>query len=101
MTDDNRPLWLVPAEVAGDDALPETCDDLVIGAGVVGLTTAVLLARAGRSVCVVEARYVGAGSTGHSSAKVSLLQGTRLSTLLENHSRDVVQAYVNMNRAGF
>ena len=101
MTDDNRPLWLVPADVAGDDALPDACDDLVVGAGVVGLTTAVLLARAGRKVCVVEARYVGAGSTGHSTAKVSLLQGTRLSTLLEDHSRDVVQAYVDMNRAGF
>ncbi|MFH7323662.1 FAD-dependent oxidoreductase [Aeromicrobium sp. JJY06] len=101
MTDDNRPLWLVPAEVAGSDTLPDACDDLVVGAGVVGLTTAVLLARAGRRVCVVEARYVGAGSTGHSSAKVSLLQGTRLSTLLEQHSRDVVQSYVEMNRAGF
>ncbi|SKB09083.1 FAD-dependent oxidoreductase [Aeromicrobium choanae] len=101
MTEDNRPLWLVPADVSGHDALPDDCDDLVVGAGVVGLTTALLLARAGRRVCVVEARYVGAGSTGHSSAKVSLLQGTRLSTLLEDHSRDVVQAYVDMNRAGF
>lgn len=100
MTDDHRPLWLRPAEV-GHDELPDACDDLVVGAGVVGLTTAVLLARAGRRVCVVEARDVGAGSTGHSSAKVSLLQGTRLSTLLERHPRDVVQSYVDLNRAGF
>lgn len=100
MTDDRRPVWAVPADVTSDP-LPAACEDLVIGAGVVGLTTAVLLARAGRTVCVVEARYVGAGSTGHSSAKVSLLQGTRLSTLAKDHPARVVQAYVDANRAGF
>ncbi|GAA3540488.1 FAD-dependent oxidoreductase [Aeromicrobium flavum] len=101
MTDDNRPVWHVPAAVDGNDALPEHCDDLVIGAGVVGLTTALMLAEAGRNVCVLEARYVGAGSTGHSTAKVSLLQGTRLSSLLKDHDQATVTAYADANRAGF
>ncbi|MCL3838954.1 FAD-dependent oxidoreductase [Aeromicrobium duanguangcaii] len=101
MTDDNRPVWQVPADVGPSDELPEACEDLVIGAGVVGLTTALLLARAGRRVCVVEARYVGAGSTGHSSAKISLLQGTRLSSLMKDHDRETVRSYVELNRAGY
>jgi glycine/D-amino acid oxidase-like deaminating enzyme/nitrite reductase/ring-hydroxylating ferredoxin subunit len=101
MSDDNRPVWHVPADVGDSDVLPESCEDLVVGAGIVGLTTAVLLARAGRRVCVVEARYVGAGTTGHSTAKVSLLQGTRLSTLFKDHDRETVQAYADANRAGF
>ena len=61
------------AEVAGD------WDVVVIGAGLTGITTAGLLARAGLSVLVVEAEHLGAGTTGGSTAKVSLLQGTQLS----------------------
>ncbi|WP_313408742.1 FAD-dependent oxidoreductase [Aeromicrobium sp.] len=98
---EQTPLWDVPVAPAAHDDLPETCDDLVIGAGIAGLTTGLLLARAGRRVSIVEGRYAGAGATGRSSAKVTLLQGTRLSTLLEKHDRDLVGAYVDANRAGF
>lgn len=98
---EQSPLWDVPVTTPSEDVLPERCDDLVIGAGIAGLTTAVLLARAGREVCVVEGRYAGAGATGRSSAKVTLLQGTRLSTLLRKHDRALVGAYVDANLAGF
>ena len=37
-------------------------------------------------VVVVEAAYVGAGTTGHTTAKISLLQGTRLSTIAAKQS---------------
>ena len=53
-----------------------------------------LLARAGRRVAVLEARSVGAVTTGHSTAKVTLLQGTRLSTIVANHTEHVAAAYV-------
>ena len=66
-----------------------------MGAGITGLTTALLLARAGKSVLVLEARHLGAGTTGRSTAKVSLLQGTRLSEVRRRHGRDVVRRYVN------
>jgi len=98
---ERTPLWDVPVTAPAQDELPARCDDLVVGAGLAGLTTAVLLARAGRHVCVVEGRYAGAGATGRSSAKVTLLQGTRLSTLVKRHDRDLVGAYVDANLAGF
>jgi glycine/D-amino acid oxidase-like deaminating enzyme/nitrite reductase/ring-hydroxylating ferredoxin subunit len=41
----------------------------VIGAGIAGLTTAYLLARAGKEVVVIDALGVGAGETGRSSAQ--------------------------------
>ena len=59
------------------------------GQGLTGLATALLLARAGRRVAVLEARSVGAVTTGHSTAKVTLLQGTRLSTIVANHTEHV------------
>lgn len=70
----------------------------VVGAGLTGLTTAVLLARAGVSVAVLEGRTVSAGTTGASTAKISLLQGTRLSTIGQRQPQEAVRRYVDANR---
>ncbi len=92
-------LWLDRSTPIGDDPLPsESVDDLVVGAGLTGLSTALLLARAGRRVAVVEARTVGAVTTGNSTAKLSLLQGTHLTRVLRHQSRTVASAYVDANR---
>lgn len=95
-------LWLDRPRTVVDDPFPPdgSFDDIVVGAGLTGLTTAVLLAHAGRQVGVIEARHAGAVTTGHTTAKVSLLQGTKLSQMLRVQSRHVAQAYVEANREG-
>jgi glycine/D-amino acid oxidase-like deaminating enzyme/nitrite reductase/ring-hydroxylating ferredoxin subunit len=94
-------LWLEHAQTLPSDPLPEgPVDDLVVGAGITGLVTALLLARARRRVAVVEARHVGAVATGNTTAKVSMLQGTKYSRLLHYQSRQVANAYVDANREG-
>lgn len=75
-------------------------DVVVVGAGLTGLTTALLLARAGCTVAVLEARFIGAVTTGHSTAKLSLLQGGVLSGILSRGSSRVLKAYVEGNREG-
>lgn len=75
-------------------------DDIVIGAGLAGLCTAVMLATAGRSVAVLEARHRGAVTTGNTTAKLSLLHGTKLSELREHHPATLARAYVDANRDG-
>lgn len=94
-----RAVWGEPAHTTSDP-LPVSCDDVVIGAGVTGLVTALTLARAGRDVCVLEARRAGAGATGRSTAKFSLLQGTRLQQVVQRQSVDVGRSYVAANRTG-
>lgn len=79
---------------------PRSAEFIVVGAGITGLMTAVLLARAGNDVLVVEARSVGACATGNTTAKISLLQGTQLSKTLPRHGRDLARAYVEGNREG-
>ena len=94
-------LWLDSSPTLPDDALPESpVDEVVVGAGITGLVTALLLARAGRRVAVVEARHVGAVATGNTTAKISMLQGTKYSSILRYQSKDVASAYVEANREG-
>lgn len=94
-----EPVWTsLPASVATD--LPAEVDDVVVGAGFTGLATALLLARSGRRVVVLEARHVGAAASGRTTGKVSLLQGTKLSRMLSTTSERVAAAYLEQNREG-
>jgi len=95
-------LWRDRPDVIAEDRLDvhEDLELIVVGAGLTGLVTALMVAEAGGRVAVIEARTVGAVATGNTTAKVSLLQGTKLSTILHYQSAHVAQAYVNSNRAG-
>ena len=77
-----------------------SADVAVVGAGLTGLITAVLLARAGKEVLALEAHSAGAGATGNTTAKISLLQGTKLSKIVGKHGTDTAKQYVEGNREG-
>lgn len=96
-------LWLDgrPTDPIHPSRLAESQVDVaIVGAGLTGLSLAVMLTRAGRSVLVLEDRYVGAGATGNTTAKVSVLQGSVLSDLLSHTNLEVTKAYVEGNLAG-
>jgi glycine/D-amino acid oxidase-like deaminating enzyme/nitrite reductase/ring-hydroxylating ferredoxin subunit len=95
-------LWEDADRPAYPDPLPPSghVEVLVVGGGLTGLATGLMLARAGVEVAVVEARRHGAGTTGSSTAKVSLVQGTKISRICSRHPLRAVRAYVDANREG-
>lgn len=74
-------------------------DTVVVGGGLTGVVTALLATRAGQRVALIEARDIGAVTTGNTTGKISVLQGTRLSQIARRHSQPVTQAYADANLA--
>ena len=74
-------------------------DAVVVGAGIFGLTTAVLLARAGVRVALLDAGPVAAGVTGYTTAKVSSLHGLVYADLAGSLGEDTARTYGEANEA--
>ncbi|GAA4669563.1 FAD-dependent oxidoreductase [Frondihabitans cladoniiphilus] len=96
-------LWLDTIRtIPTDEFEPEaTYDDVIVGGGLTGLVTALLFARRGHTVAVVEARTVGSLATGSSSAVLSQLQGVQLQKIKRRTYQGIVDAYVQGNREAF
>ena len=75
-------------------------DVAIIGAGIVGLTAAYALCRAGVSVTVIEALRVGRQVTGRSSAKITSQHSLIYRHLRDTFDLDTARAYAEANRAG-
>jgi len=87
------PYWLTTGVTQSprltDDA---SVDVVVVGAGITGLTTAYLLAAAGKSVIVLERERCAVVDTGHTSAHLTMVTDARLSELEKRFGRSHAQA---------
>ncbi len=92
-------LWLDGLDAPNHPPLGEDleADVCVVGGGIFGITTALELARAGRSVVVLERDRVGWGVTGHSTAKLSSLQGTTYTQLRRRFGDKGARGYAALN----
>ena len=83
-----------PVEAMLAPEVPTRADVVVVGAGLTGLSTAVRVAQLGMEPLVIEARRVGSGTTGRTTAKVSLLQGATLQRIRSQAGEEASTAYV-------
>jgi glycine/D-amino acid oxidase-like deaminating enzyme/nitrite reductase/ring-hydroxylating ferredoxin subunit len=95
-------LWL---ETAADVAFSALAEDLdvdvaVVGGGLAGVSTALLLAQDGMSVAVLESGRVGYGVSAYSTAKVTSLHSLTYAQLASKRGRDAARIYGDANEAG-
>jgi glycine/D-amino acid oxidase-like deaminating enzyme/nitrite reductase/ring-hydroxylating ferredoxin subunit len=91
---DTTPYW---SASAGFPRFAKLADDIaadvvIVGAGITGLTTAYVLARAGKRVVLLERGRCAGTDTGHTSAHLTMVTDTRLPELVKRFGRDHAQA---------
>lgn len=101
MAHDSRSYWIDTTPPSSYRSLQQDVkvDVAVIGAGIVGITTAFLLKRAGLSVALVEARRAAEQVSGLTTAKITSLHGLIYADLVRNFGEGTAAAYGRSNEA--
>ncbi len=91
--------WMLTSEGASFPPFrgEASTDVVVLGAGITGLTTALFLKRAGFRVVVLEAREVGGGITGNTTAKLTALHGLTYARLSDSEGAETARIYAAAN----
>jgi glycine/D-amino acid oxidase-like deaminating enzyme/nitrite reductase/ring-hydroxylating ferredoxin subunit len=98
-----RSIWHDTVHKTGHPALDGavSTDVCVVGAGISGLTTALLQQRDGRRVVVLEAETVGAGATGGTSAHVTHVPDLRYAKMTDQIGIEAARVFAAEARAAF
>lgn len=93
-------LWVLNSDTTNYPALPKdiTVDVVVVGGGIAGLTTALLLKQQGKRVAVLETNRIIMGATGYTTAKVTSQHGLIYTYLAEEFDERTAVLYATANQ---
>jgi glycine/D-amino acid oxidase-like deaminating enzyme/nitrite reductase/ring-hydroxylating ferredoxin subunit len=74
-------------------------DVAVVGAGITGITAAVLLKRAGKTVALLDSKRIVHGATGYTTAKVTSGHGASYSKIRKAFGEEGARTYAQANEA--
>jgi glycine/D-amino acid oxidase-like deaminating enzyme/nitrite reductase/ring-hydroxylating ferredoxin subunit len=101
VTNSTSPLWNATAAAPRYESLRGAieADVAVIGAGITGLTAAVLLQERGLHVVVVEKESVASGESGHTTAHLTVAIDARYHYVRRKYSADEARLVADASRA--
>jgi glycine/D-amino acid oxidase-like deaminating enzyme/nitrite reductase/ring-hydroxylating ferredoxin subunit len=93
--------WLASTQHTNYGPMPgdTTVDVAVIGGGIAGLTTALLLKEEGKRVAVIEADRIVEGITAYTTAKITALHNLIYAHLARDFDAETAQLYAQANQA--
>ena len=95
-------LWMETTQDLGLATLERDLETevAVVGGGITGVLCALRLAEEGAEVALIEARVLGGGVTGHTTAKLSSLHRLIYADLVRGAGEDTARAHGAANQAG-
>lgn len=97
---EHRSVWLATADrpryspLLGDVDV----DVAVVGGGIAGVTTALLVQRSGARVALIDASRLGAGTTGNTTGKVTSQHSLTYRELIQRHGEHRARLYARANQ---
>src|SRR5688500_20353307 len=89
-SDESLSLWIDTTPSTNHPSLKDelTADVAIVGGGITGITAAYLLAKAGKSVVVIEKGRIAMSETGHTTAHIIEATDADYLDLINNHGED-------------
>lgn len=98
-----RSIWNAHSEKTYFKTLGQniTVDVAIIGGGITGITTAMLLKNSGLKVAVLESREIGRGTSGHSTGNLYVITDQLLSPIKEKYDIEVLRKVIKARGEAF
>ena len=96
-----RSFWLATTPETDYPALTDSVsvDVAVVGAGITGITAAILLIEAGKTVAVIDSKRIVQGATGYTTAKVTAGHGASYAKIRKAFGEGGIRSYARANEA--
>jgi glycine/D-amino acid oxidase-like deaminating enzyme/nitrite reductase/ring-hydroxylating ferredoxin subunit len=95
------PWQTIKVQPGGSNTKYTTIDCLIVGAGITGLTAALLLQTAGKQTVIAEAHSLGFGTTGGTSAHINTFADTTYAEAERAFGADGAQGFADAINEGF